>query len=116
MSAVPPPPRGAENMPAPPPFGWIGNPRHLTIGEMDEICLYTGKTQEQLAGLQLLPYAAVAYARRHDPDLYPWSVAALLPFLQLADGEALHAQAEQEEEAQAVAEAIEAGEVPVNPS
>ncbi|MET8603082.1 hypothetical protein ABZV92_06015 [Streptomyces rubiginosohelvolus] len=112
---VPPPP--AVDLPEAPPFGWIGDPEHLTHNELDEIARITGKSLDVLEVTRLWPYAAVAYARRLDRDRYPWSVAGDLPLdaVKVADetGADDDAQAEAEaEHAAAVAAAIEAGEQP----
>ncbi|MFJ2869826.1 hypothetical protein [Streptomyces sp. NPDC087298] len=110
---VPPPPPVA--VPEAPPFGWIGDPEHLTHNELDEIAAVTGKALDQLEVTRLWPYAAVAYARRYDCARYPWEVAGNLPLEAVkVDGEQDAEQAEAEQAAAAEA-AIEAGEDPPDP-
>ncbi|MFB6943398.1 hypothetical protein ACFWGL_12400 [Streptomyces sp. NPDC060286] len=110
---VPPPP--PVDLPEPPPFGWIGDPEHLTHNELDEISQVTGKSLDALEVTRLWPYAAVAYARRYDRDRYPWRIAGDLPLeaVKVADEDEDDVQEDADaEQAAAVAAAIEAGETP----
>lgn len=72
-----PPPPGRENFPDPPPYGWIGDPNALTGHELDEIARRLGADPQRNRG-RLIMHAAVALARRSDPDRYPWDLADLL--------------------------------------
>ncbi|MFE6404783.1 hypothetical protein [Streptomyces alboflavus] len=108
--ACPPPVR---DVPEPPPFGWIGDFKHLTHDELDEIAKVTGKAMEDLEVTRLMAHAAVAYARRHDRDRYPWSVAGKLTLDELRDDE--DQDQEEAEHAAAVEAAIEAGEPAPDP-
>lgn len=74
---VPPAP-GRSTLPPPPAFGWIGDIDGLTHGEIDQICQAAGKRLNEIEPSLLMPFAAVAYARRENPTLYPWATAYLL--------------------------------------
>lgn len=82
---VPPPP-GRDTMPPKPSFGWIGDPEDLTHGELAEIVRHAGVSLREMDMAMLLPYAAVAYARRENQQLYPWSVAGLLKMSEVDTG------------------------------
>lgn len=75
---LPPPAPGRAQMPPPPSFGWIGDADDLTHGEMDEIARANGTQFMDLERTMVLPYIAVAYARRENTELYPWDTARLL--------------------------------------
>lgn len=113
---VPPPP-GRETMPPPPSFGWIGDIDGLTHGELDQIIRHAGTALKDMAGPMLLPYAAVAYARRENPELYPWSVAGLLMFNEVEAG-VLELDEDQAaaEHAAALAASLESGEPMPDPA
>jgi hypothetical protein len=74
----PPLPRGYDKLPPKPSFGWLGNPADLTLDELDEIIREAGMNTDEMQRTTLLAYAAVAYARRQNPALYPWSTAKAL--------------------------------------
>lgn len=122
MTAVPPPPRGGTVVPAPPPFGWITDPDHITGNELLEIQTYLGHPIDEIPTIMFPAWLAVAYARRHDPDAYPWSIALSLPLLalssELAERQEQKTERQEQQHAEAVAAAIEAGEDPalVGPS
>lgn len=99
----PPPPPGYDQMPPAPEFGWLGNSDDLTLQELDEIALVAQVEISQLNKAALLAYSAVAYARRVDPQLYPWSTAKLL---KISDIE-VHFEDEGQEEADALQAAID---------
>lgn len=112
---VPPPP-GREKMPPPPSFGWIGDIDGLTHGEMEEIILHSGGPLKDMAGPMLLPYAAVAYARRENKDLYPWDTVALLMFNEVEAGVLDMGEDQAQEHAAAQAAALESGEPMPDPA
>lgn len=61
----------------PPPFGWNGNVKKLTGGEIGVIRKMVGTGMEDNP-LVWMMYAAVAFARRYDREKYPWSLAERL--------------------------------------
>lgn len=116
---VPEPPQ----VPKPPPFGWIVNPRKLTGDELETIRQLVGDPDKMRMG-RFLAYTAIAYARRYDEAAYPWEAAGRIPLDELpalesqtdpVDGDGL-TEDEAEAHAQAVAEAIEAAEEPPDPA
>lgn len=115
MSLVPPPPPGPA-IPEPPSFGWIPDPRHLTVNEMLEIAQHLGSDLPNLQGQHMLPYAAVAYARREDPEKYSWDIAGNMPVMAMAEYAERLANQQAEEEAAGVAAAVENGQEYLGPS
>jgi len=109
-----PPAPGRASMPPPPSFGWIGDPDELTHGEMDEIARTAGRQFMDLERTMILPYVAVAYARRENRALYPWTVAKLLKPSEVMVG-VLDVQGDQEL-ADAQEAAVENGEVMPDPA
>lgn len=72
-----PPPRGGAVDVEPPPWGWRGDVKKLTAGEAGVIRkLLGGSLDENPLGWAM--YAAVAFARRLDPEKYPWEIAERL--------------------------------------
>ncbi|MFE3071778.1 hypothetical protein [Streptomyces sp. NPDC059247] len=106
---TPPPPPGA---PAPPPFGWIVDPLGLTRDEIAAFCAAAGVPSLSDVESTALPgLVAVAYARRHDPDAYPWSAAGRIPLADLTpDDDAPDAEAEEAAYAEERTAAVLAGE------
>lgn len=116
-------------MPDPPKFGWVFDPRKLTLGERDKVMQLVGGEFSTNPFL-FMAYTAVAYARRIDPARYPWEIARdfdSYAFAQAAkdiaasiaaaaDGEVQLTDAEAKEHEEAVAAAIEEGEPAPDPA
>jgi hypothetical protein len=71
------------DLPEPPSFGWVLNPLRLTGNEANEIAEQCGVNPFATAtgeeAMTVGAYIAVAYARRVDPEKYPWKVAGNIP-------------------------------------
>lgn len=115
--AVPPPPASGARPPMPPApdFGWIGNPDLLTLQEWAEMHWAAGKKIGEMGPMGMMGYAAVALARRVDPELYPWTIAPWIPMAEIRTGQ-IEADPDDEQVAQQVADAIEAGEPMPDPA
>lgn len=112
MSPVPPPPPGGVAIPEPPYFGWLGDPAHITPNELDEIQRAAGVPFGSIPHMALPAWVAVAYARRVDPDRYPWAVALSLPMSVIDTSAEERQEQEAEEYAQAVEHALDTGQDP----
>lgn len=111
---VPPPP-GFGLLPEPPSFGWIGDPDDLTHGELNEIVRHSGQSLRAMDMQMLLPYAAVAYARRENPEKYHWGIVSHLKIKDIETG-VLDEGPTEEELADAQAKSIETGEPMPDPA
>lgn len=112
--AFPPPP----DLPVPPPFGWVISPTRLTGNEAEQIkaaCGLDPFVDAEKGGVLLAGHVAVAYARRLDPEAYPWDVAGRIPIgefrRRFPDEDSL-----EETLAKTMADAIEAGEEAPDPT
>ncbi|WBB59348.1 hypothetical protein O7599_27790 [Streptomyces sp. WMMC500] len=115
MNTLPPPP---PNAPAPPSFGWYTNPRDLTNGEIDAIKRRL-KVKEiaDADGPAFLAHVAVAFARRENPQRYPWECSADIPISELPVPEATPDEKELAQYEEAAAEAAILGtDEPADPA
>lgn len=81
---IPPPPGGTVDV-EPPPWGWRGDVQRLTGGEAGVIRKIIGVSVEENP-IGWMMYAAVAFARRLDPDRYPWDLAERLELRDVTGG------------------------------
>lgn len=115
----PPPPPG---LPKPPAWGWVCYPGRLTSQEAEQIREVAGldiQADFETRPLRCGAYVAVAYARRVDPEAYPWSVADLLSMEDLDaffPGQQFADDQEQEQLTAARDQAMENGELPLDPA